>query len=153
MIMPRVGNIYGAIRSCGACSHGAASLVCNFSDYLPTFQHDLSPVPVVHGFIGQVPSNLCAHRLAAGFLRKMQEVLPAQSPPVETGSLPEAPASLNFKALIGGYETQITLRDADEHRLLARLQVLLQDQRIKPLLPKPAPRPQGQWKQRTYLGA
>ena len=108
---------------------------------------------MVHGFIGQVPSNLCAHRLAAGFLRKMQEVLPAQSPPVETGSLPEAPASLNFKALIGGYETQITLRDADEHRLLARLQVLLQDQRIKPLPPKPAPRPQGQWKQRTYPGA
>jgi hypothetical protein len=44
----------------------------------------------------------------------------------------------------------VTLRDADEGHLLARLQALLTDQRIRPV-PKPA-RPQGQqWKnQRNY---
>src|SRR5215831_6933886 len=30
----------------------AASLVCHFSHDLPTFQHFLSPVPVVNGLIG-----------------------------------------------------------------------------------------------------
>ena len=47
-------NIAPFIRSCGACPDGAASLVCNFSNYMPTFQNDMSPVPVVHGFIGTV---------------------------------------------------------------------------------------------------
>ena len=59
---------------------------------------------------------------------------------------------MNFKAMIGGFETQITLRDADESRLLARLEALLKDQRIRPI-PKPAPRAAGQWKKRTYQGA
>jgi hypothetical protein len=71
-----------------------------------------------------------------------------------TGTLPEAPASVNFKAMLGGFETQITLRDTDESRLLARLQALLNDRRIQPV-PKPAPRSGGQpWKQRRqYQGA
>src|SRR5262249_22477044 len=47
-------NINGLIRSCRACPDGAASLVCHFSDYLPTFQHYLSPVPVDNGLIGTV---------------------------------------------------------------------------------------------------
>src|SRR5262245_1864553 len=42
----------GVIRSCGSCPEGAAFLVCHVSHALPTFQHSLSPVPVVHDLIG-----------------------------------------------------------------------------------------------------
>src|SRR5215471_48344 len=45
-------DITPLIRSCGSCPDGAASLVCHFSHALPTFQHFLSPVPVVNGLIG-----------------------------------------------------------------------------------------------------
>jgi hypothetical protein len=38
----------------------------------------------------------------------------------------EAPASLNFLTIIAGRQVQITLRDTDETRLLARLETLLQ---------------------------
>src|SRR5215813_6530499 len=47
-------NGMGLIRSCRSCPDGAASLVCNFSHDLPTFQHYLSTVPVVNGLIGTV---------------------------------------------------------------------------------------------------
>src|SRR5215470_17054369 len=40
--------------------------------------------------------------------------------------LPEAPASVNFHTTIAGRQIQITLRDSDETRLLARLEALLQ---------------------------
>src|SRR5215475_342620 len=40
--------------------------------------------------------------------------------------LPEAPASVNFHTTIAGRQIQITLRDIDETRLLARLEMLLQ---------------------------
>ena len=40
--------------------------------------------------------------------------------------LPEAPASVNFHTTIAGRQIQITLRDTDETRLLARLETLLQ---------------------------
>jgi hypothetical protein len=105
----------------------------------------------------QAPEHLCCHKLAAGFLRKINEVLDSEAPqaPANQGyhgnpepsqvPLPEAPSSINFKAIIGGFETQITLRDADESRLLARLQALLKDQRIRPV-PKPAPRQGQQWR-------
>jgi hypothetical protein len=70
------------------------------------------------------------------------------APPPEGGMppLPEARASLNFKAMIGGYEVQMTLRDDTEGAILARLQVLLKRPDIRPV-PKPAPR-SGSWKQR-----
>jgi hypothetical protein len=64
----------------------------------------------------------------------------------DTAPLPEARASLNFKAMIGGYEVQMTLRDDTEGAILARLQVLLKRPDIRPV-PKPAPRA-GSWKQR-----
>jgi hypothetical protein len=41
-------------------------------------------------------------------------------------ALPEAPASANVRVTIAGRECQITLRDADEGRLLSRLEALLQ---------------------------
>ena len=36
--LPKV-NRMAVIRSWGSCPEGAASLVCHFSNYLPTFQH------------------------------------------------------------------------------------------------------------------
>jgi len=96
------------------------------------------------------PRNLCAHRLAVGFTRKLAERVP-QSSTVETGALPEAPSSVNFRAMVGQFEMQFTLRDASEAVLLERLEALLRHKEIRPLPPKPAPRPQGQWK-KPYQG-
>jgi hypothetical protein len=97
------------------------------------------------------PEHLCQHRLAAGLVRKAHELLPQDPAPDGLGSadttpLYEAPASLNLKVLIGGHETQITLRDSSEARLLDRLHTLLKRQDLRPL-PKPAPRT-GNWKPR-----
>jgi hypothetical protein len=57
---------------------------------------------------------------------------PVAVPPQEsvvlasTPALPEAPASVNFHTTIAGRQIQITLRDMDETKLLARLETLLQ---------------------------
>ena len=108
---------------------------------------------------GKAPASWCKHRIAAGLQKRVLQVLEAEAPrdsdtPAQditiSAPLPEAPASLNFRAMVGGFETQITLRDHDEGRLLDRLQGLLRDQRIRPL-PTPAPR-QGQGQQRRYQG-
>jgi hypothetical protein len=64
-----------------------------------------------------------------------------------TSPLPEARASLNVKALVCGFEAQITLRGDSEEDLLQRLQALLKRSDIRPV-PKPVPR--GNWKQRQY---
>jgi hypothetical protein len=64
--------------------------------------------------------------------------------------LPEARASLNFKAMVSGFEVQVTLRGDTEEDLLKRLQALLKRQDIRPV-PKPAPR-SGSWRQRQYQG-
>ena len=58
--------------------------------------------------------------------------------------LPEARASLNFRAMVGNFEVQVTLRDETEAAILDRLQALLKRQDIRPM-PKPAPRT-GSWK-------
>jgi hypothetical protein len=55
--------------------------------------------------------------------------------------LPEAPASVNCQMTIGGRQVQLTLRDTDEARLLARLQTVL----AQYPLPQPVPT-QGQGK-------
>ena len=44
-------DIYPLIRSCGSYPDGVVSLACSFSNDLPTFQHSLSTIPVVHGLI------------------------------------------------------------------------------------------------------
>src|SRR5262245_24710687 len=50
--------------------------------------------------------------------------------PAETVQVPvqhtEAPASVNFHTTLAGRQVQITLRDTDETKLLARLETLLQ---------------------------
>jgi hypothetical protein len=54
--------------------------------------------------------------------------------------LPEAPASVNVHITIAGRQVQLTLRDTDEVRLLARLEEVLQ----RFPLPQPPAQPQGQ---------
>src|SRR5262249_62323062 len=47
-------------------------------------------------------------------------------PPAPTPPLPEAPASVNVHLEMCGRQVQLTLRDRDEDRLLARLEAVLQ---------------------------
>src|SRR5215467_6636986 len=89
---------------------------------------------------GKAPNGFCKHRLAHGLYRRATEMVqaPAQEPVVaaqptitaEAIQIPvqhtEAPASVNFHTTIAGRQIQITLRDIDETRLLARLESLLQ---------------------------
>ena len=89
---------------------------------------------------GKAPNGFCKHRLAHGLYRRATEMVQAQEqepvvaaqPAVtaETVQVPvqhtEAPASVNFHTTIAGRQIQITLRDIDETRLLARLETLLQ---------------------------
>src|SRR5262245_61951031 len=85
----------------------------------------------------KAPNGFCKHRLAHGLYRRAMELVQAQAPVVaaqpataETVQVPvqhtEAPASVNFHTTIAGRQVQITLRDTDETRLLARLETLLQ---------------------------
>ena len=90
---------------------------------------------------GKACKHMHAWKLYQHILKKQVLSSPAPAP------LPEARASLNFKALIGGFETQITLRSDTEEDLLTRLQMLLKRQDIRPV-PKPAPRT-GNWKRNT----
>ena len=94
---------------------------------------------------GKAPEGWCQHRIAAGIAKRVQEHLAAQAPQTaqEPASSPqttadtsaaldvpqrlgEAPASANVRVTISGRDCQITLRDTDEARLLARLQTLLE---------------------------
>jgi hypothetical protein len=57
--------------------------------------------------------------------------LPAETPQGQpqaeaVSTLPEAPASANVHVTLAGRTVQVTLRDTDEQRLLARLEALLQ---------------------------
>jgi len=61
-------------------------------------------------------------RAVALMQRTSQTEPPAQPTPAP---LPEAPASVNVRVLIGGREVQWTLRDTDEARLAERLTALL----------------------------
>ena len=81
----------------------------------------------------------CKHRLAKALYRRASELAlealpavstalaaaPAPSQPTPT-PLPEAPASVNVHLTVGGRQVQLTLRDSDEGRLLARLEAVLQ---------------------------
>jgi hypothetical protein len=75
----------------------------------------------------KAPSNLCAHRLAYGIARRAAELTPpVQEPLLLPPPLPEAPASVNVHLELAGRQIQLTLRDRDEGRLLARLDTVLQ---------------------------
>ena len=111
---------------------------------------------------GQAPDGWCQHRIAAGIAKRVREVLPPEpaspSPAVEPApaletvhgaqepgqqALPEAPASCNVYLTISGHKVQVTLRDADEHRLLDRLQILLDRFPVPPPAPQAHTQPQG----------
>ncbi len=95
----------------------------------------------------RAPGHFCKHRLAVCILKRtlaQQEAArtaqPTQETPKETPPayaaqevalvaqealmLPEAPASVNTRFLLDGHEIQLTLRDTDETRLLARLRAV-----------------------------
>jgi len=75
----------------------------------------------------RAPSGWCKHRISAGILKRVTELLPHEPAQIcaPTLPLPEAPASVNVRLMIGGRDCQVTLRDTDETRLLARLETLL----------------------------
>jgi hypothetical protein len=99
----------------------------------------------------KAPSNWCKHRIAAGIQKRAtalakhklaqldsvstghteapSQPAPAQpqaSPATSTPPLPEAPASVNVHLELAGRQVQLTLRDSDEGRVLARLDAILQ---------------------------
>jgi hypothetical protein len=97
----------------------------------------------------KAPGNFCKHRLSAAIYKRATTLTkqrleaqldgnrtvyqataqPAEAPKAAapaTSPLPEAPASCNVYVSIGGRKVQLTLRDSDEQRLLARLEQLLQ---------------------------
>jgi len=117
----------------------------------------------------KAPSNWCKHRIARGlhvratalakqklaqldgasngqaetFSQTEPPTQPTPSAAAETAWLPEAPASVNVHLELAGRQVQLTLRDADEGRLLARLDAILQR---FPLVVKPTDtqaRPEG----------
>jgi hypothetical protein len=94
----------------------------------------------------KAPSNWCKHRIAAGMQKRayaLAKTKLAQLDGVSNGTgeplteparveakaeapaLPEAPASCNVHVTLAGRKVQVTLRDSDETRLLARLEALL----------------------------
>ena len=81
---------------------------------------------------GKGCKHLQAWRLYQYVARKV-ETAPAVA-------LPEAPASVNVRLMMDGREVQLTLRDTDETRLLARLQAVL----AQYPLPQPTPQVQAQ---------
>jgi hypothetical protein len=105
---------------------------------------------------GKAPGGWCKHRISAGLHKRLHQVLARETPadlnPAlgAASSLPEARASLNFKAQVGAYEVMVTLRGDTEAELFERLQAVLKRPDIRPLPARPAPR-QGQWK-KAYQG-
>jgi hypothetical protein len=94
----------------------------------------------------KAPSGWCKHRIAAGLAKRVAarvraeldapangQAAPASestavqaSPAVPPSPLPEAPASANVYVTLAGRQVQVTLRDRDEGKLLARLATLLE---------------------------
>src|SRR5262249_54025716 len=113
----------------------------------------------------KAPQNFCKHRLAYGIHKRAytlakqrleqcdsmqtttsQTTLEHAHSEVsdavhDTGvpSLPEAPASVNVHVMLAGRQVQVTLRDSDEQRLLARLETLLQRFPVEATQPEPPP--------------
>ena len=102
------------------------ALVNSLTD--PTRTYQVSPGLCLCKDFDHAPEHLCCHRLAVGFQRKVQELLPRAPEPVSqpAPALPEAPASVNCHITVAGRQVQLTLRDTDEVRLLARLEEVLQ---------------------------
>ena len=91
----------------------------------------------------KAPRGFCKHRLGYAIAKraitlakqKLEQLdgtangqQPAEAPKADAPvmALPEAPASCNVYVTLAGRKVQVTLRDSDEQRLLARLEKLLQ---------------------------
>ena len=91
----------------------------------------------------RAPEGRCKHRLGRWIYKKATALaqeemarmdtptaswveIARSNPPLTATPLPEAPASVNVRLMMGGREVQVTLRDHDETRLLERLHALLQ---------------------------
>lgn len=144
------------------------------SDPAQTYTHVNGVCPCSDAQYNQPERGLCKHRLGVYLSRKVAALMTvaqtgtavpaeAQAPQVEVVTttdnfpevvsmgynFPEARASLNFKALVGGFEVQLTLRDDTEAALLTRFAALRQRQDLRPI-PRPAPW-SGHWK-KPYQG-
>src|SRR5215470_14544036 len=107
----------------------------------------------------KAPQGSCKHRLAYGIHKRAMTLAkqklaqldgvstdqaepPSQPAPSQPAApvtpLPEAPASVNVHLELAGRQVQLTLRDSDEGRLLARLDAILQR---FPLVVKPTDTP------------
>jgi len=93
----------------------------------------------------KAPSGWCKQRIAAGLAKRVTARVRAQldapangqaapasqptavqaSPATPATPLPEAPASVNVHLELAGRQVQLTLRDSDEGRVLARLEAVL----------------------------
>jgi hypothetical protein len=107
------------------------ALVNSLTDPTRAYQVTGSPATCQCQDYDRAPEHLCCHRLAVGFTRKVQALLPTpQSTGVETGApvaaLPEAPCSVNCHLTVAGRQVQLTLRGTDEVQVLARLEEVLQ---------------------------
>jgi hypothetical protein len=111
----------------------------------PTLAYQVAPGLCQCKDYDRAPEHLCCHRLAVGFVRKIQAVLP--TPPVPgvpdvepwadndpepeptpapaPAPLGEAPCSVNVHLTIAGRQVQLTLRGHDEGDVLTRLETVL----------------------------
>jgi len=98
----------------------------------------------------KAPHNFCKHRLSAAIARRAHELITAKradangkveaaQPQPTPAPLPEAPASVNVHLDFAGRQVQLTLRDSDESRLLARLETILQRYPVATTYADPTP--------------
>jgi hypothetical protein len=109
----------------GQCKHVLATLLARKTVKLMRVPEPM-PVPVKPDAIEPYPDND-----------------PGPPPPCPGTPLPEAPASANCYVMIEGRQVQLTLRDTDEQRLLARLATVLK-QYPAPSAPAKVPKGQAQ---------
>src|SRR5574341_1126267 len=123
------GKARGASQSNGTTKYFVVNGECSCPDY------------------PKAPQGFCKHRLAYGIHKRAYTLAkqrlakldsaqdstsapPTEQPQVQpqaepVSTLPEAPASVNVHVMLAGRQVQVTLRDSDEQRLLARLEALL----------------------------
>jgi hypothetical protein len=122
------------------------ALVNSLTDPTRAYQVTGAPATCQCQDYDHAPEHLCAHRLAVGFQRKVQELLPPapesgpEVHPVCTSPLPEAPVSITLKATLHGHEVLVTLRGHDFASVKA--QVEQASQWLQSQTPPPSTLPQ-----------
>jgi hypothetical protein len=90
------------------------ALVHSLTDPTRAYQVTGAPATCQCQDYDRAPEHLCCHRLAVGFTRKLQALMPRTDVPDAGGpSLPEAPVSITLKATLHGHEVLVTLRGTD----------------------------------------